>query len=74
MTRYYFLVEAPTPEAATAVLSGVLAAVGNFDGFGAVEITPPTGWQGLNKHGVDWASVATRCDLSELDDAARFAA
>lgn len=41
--------------------------VGTFDRFGASEITPPEGWQGLNHHGVDWASVANRCDLSELD-------
>ncbi|MGB9184439.1 MAG: hypothetical protein WCB67_10260 [Solirubrobacteraceae bacterium] len=67
LTRYYFLVEALTPEAATAILSDVLAPVGNFNRFGATGITPPAGWQGLNKPGVDWASVATRCDLSALD-------
>lgn len=64
--RHYFLVTAATSDAAIAAVRCALRDHGTFDSFAATEVQPPVGWKGLGRHGVDWASVSARQQLTEL--------
>jgi hypothetical protein len=62
--RHFFLIEHDSPENAIDTLRAAVKPHHKAEDFSADQVTLPPGWKGLNREGVDWDDVGTRCHLT----------